>query len=90
MGEGLTHRVKRQFLQEKNWSFCGVYNSELKEEPPINWEGNMSKLFPNWRTTRLPSVPDHIQIQMPKQEKPWDGELQTEVRYQFIPIRVPV
>ena len=85
-----THRLKRRLLNEKNWSFCGVYNSELKEDPSNNWEGKMTKLFPNWRTTRLPALSDQIQIQMPKQDKPWDKLFQTELGYEFIPIRVPV
>ena len=82
-----THRFKRRLLTEMNWTFCGAYNSELREDPPIDWGTNMSKLFPNWRTMRPPSSPDHIQ--MPNQKKPWDAEVQIDAHYQFIPIKVP-
>ena len=83
------HRLKRQFLKEKNWSFCGVYNCELDEELPSNWEGKMIRLLPNWRSMRLPSLSEDSQIQMPKQEKPWAELIETGMEIEFIPIRAP-
>ena len=83
-----THRLKRRLLAEMNWTFCGIYNAELREESPIDWESNISRIFPNWRTMRLPNLPNHIQ--MPHQEKPWDEEVQTKLQFRFIPIRVPM
>ena len=84
------HRLKRQFLKEKNWSFCGVYNSEMEEELPSNWEDKMIKLLPNWRSMRLPALSEDNQIQMPKQEKPWAELIETGMQFEFIPIKVPM
>ena len=83
------HRLKRQFLKEKNWSFCGVYNCEVDEKPPRNWEGKTSKLIPNWRATRLPILPNDSPIQMPKQAEPWAELIETGMEIEFTPIRVP-
>ena len=81
------HRSKRQFLKEKNWSFCGVYNSKLDEELPENWEGKMSKLLPKWRSMRLPILPKDSPIQMPKQAEPWAELIETGMGIEFTPIR---
>ena len=84
------HRLKRKFLKEKNWSFCGVYNSELKEELPSNWEGKMIKFLPNWRSMRLPAVAAGHQIQMPVQEKPWVQSMEMGEGFEVVPIKVPM
>ena len=84
------HRLKRQFLKEKNWSFCGVYNSEMEEELPCNWENKMPKLLPNWRSMCLPTLSEDNQIQMPEQEKPWAELIATGMEFVFIPIMVPI
>ena len=84
------HRLKRQFLKEKNWSFCGVYNSEMDEDLPDNWEDKMTKLFPNWRSMRLPALSENVEFQMPTQEKPWAELIETGAQVEFIPIRVPM
>ena len=81
------HRLKRQFLKEKNWSFCGVYNCEVDEKPPRNWEGKMSKLIPNWRSMRLPILPKDSPIQMPKQAEPWAELIETGMGIEFTPTR---
>ena len=88
-GELEARRLKRQFLKEKNWSFCGVYNCKLGEELPSNWEGKMRKLLPNWRSTRLPILSEDSQIQMPELEKPWAELIETGMEIEFIPIRAP-
>ena len=88
--EAEVHRVKRQFLRERNWSFCGVYNSRLEEGLPSNWEGKMIKFLPNWRLTHLPTVPTALQIPMPVQQEPWPEPMVTGQRFEIIPIRLPM
>ena len=84
------HRLKRHFLEQMNWSFCGVYNSELEDELPNSWEGKMTKLLPHWRTTSLPFLEKDGPIQMPKQDKPWVELIETGTELEFIPIQVPM
>ena len=57
------------------------------EKPPRNWEGKMSKLIPNWRSTRLPILPKDSPIQMPKQAEPWAELIETGMGIEFTPIR---
>ena len=84
------HRVKRHFLENKNWSFCGAYNSQFKEELPSNWEGKMIKIFPNWHVMHLPSVPLALQIPIPMQQKPWPEPIVMDRQFEIIPIRLPL
>ena len=83
-----SHRLKRHYLNEMNWSFCGVYNSEMEEDLPCNWEEKMSKILPNWRSIGLPTLSE--EIQMPKQEEPWADLVATGMVLEFIPITVPI
>ena len=81
------HRLKRKVLKEKNWSFCGVYNSELKEEFPSDWEGKVIKFLPNWRSMRLPVMKEE-KIMMPVQEKPWVQPMGMAEGFEIVPIKV--
>ena len=84
------HRLKRQFLKEKNWSFCGVYNAEMEEDLPNNWEDKMANLLPNWRPMRLPALSENVQVQMSTQKKHWAELIETGMRVEFIPIKAPM
>ena len=81
------HRLKRKVLKEKNWSFCGVYNSELKEEFPSDWQGKVIKFLPNWRSMRLPVMKEG-KIMTPVQEKPWVQPMGMAEGFEIVPIKV--
>ena len=50
------HKLKRVLLTKMDWSFTGVYDSELKEDAPNDWQNKTARLIPNWRLVTFPTL----------------------------------
>ena len=55
------HKLKRVLLTKMDWPFTGVYDSELKEDAPNDWQNKTARLIPNWRLVTFPTL---VEIQI--------------------------
>ena len=84
------HKLKRFLLTKMNWSFCGVYDAEFKEDTPSEWQNKVAKLLPNWQAINFSDLSEHVTITMPKQDKPGEKPFKSELGRERIPIKAPM
>ena len=84
------HKLKRFLLTKMNWSFCGVYDAEFKEDTPSEWQNKVAKLLPNWQAINFSDLSEHVTITMPKQDKPGEKPFKIELGRERIPIKAPM